>query len=193
MKSNIYKNSRRDFIQKIAISTAFLSILPEISFGKQSENGLKIGVTEINSDKVQAFKHLLSLQKLAYLSPFNTYQYIDIIYIPNFNNKSLQLIREATDNNICVLIERPNDSQFSENEIITICQNAGVVLVIVEAMLFDKQNQKAFYKTDFYEPTFTSNNNVQRSLDFIKLLNLLTQNNNFRVHQSKVQSSFIVS
>lgn len=191
MKSNIYTNSRRDFIQKLAISTAILTVLPKISFGKQNAKGLKIGLTEISSEKVQAFSQLLSSKKLAYLSEIKTYQNIDILYISNFNKESLEVIKEAADNNVCVIIEKPKDGLFSENDVIHICQNAGVLLAIVEDAMFDKQNQKAFNKTQLYESAFTPTNTLQRSLDFIKLLDSLTENNNFHIHQLKVQTSFI--
>ena len=192
MKSDIYTNSRRDFIQKLALSTAVLTVLPQISFGKSTQKGLKIGLTEISSKKFQTFNHLLSSQKLAYLSEIKSCYNIDVLYISNFNNQSLEVIKEAADNNIFVMIERPKKGSFLENEVIFACQNAGVLLAIIEDAMFDTKNQKAFYKTDLYESALTSNNNLQRSLDFVKLLDSLTENNNFRIHQSKTQDSYIM-
>ena len=192
MKSDIYTNSRRDFIQKLALSSTILVFLPQISFGKSNLKGLKIGTTNIISDKAQAFQHLLSSQKLAHLSEIKANQNIDIIYISNFNKQSLEVIKNAADNNIYVMIERPKNGLFLENEVRHICESAGVMLAIVDDAMFDNQNQKAFYKTVLYESAFTPNNNLQRSLDFIKLLNLLTKNNNFHIYQSKFQASFIV-
>lgn len=192
MKSDLYTNSRRDFIQKLALSSAILAFFPQISFGKSNQKGLKIGIMEVISGKTQAFDHLLSSQKLAYLSEIKTCHNIDILYISNFNDQSLETIQEASNNNIFVMIERPKKGSFLENKVIHICQNAGVMLAIVEDAMFDKKNQKAFNKTDLYESAFTTSNNLQRSLDFIKLLDLFTEKNNFRIYQSIVQASLIV-
>jgi hypothetical protein len=168
MKSTFTNSSRRNFIERLAITSTVLVASPTLLLANNSKTMLRFAV--LGQDSVLTG----IIDKSDKMTLIDDLKLADVIYVSESHQKSQKYIKEVLASGKHLIVESIGNNE----SLIEDCRKSGSLLAIVER---SEVGIKLFKSADYYESNLNQSSDFQKVILKLDFLVSNTQNDEFKV------------